>query len=372
MPPPVSLLYKVWVAIIDSQTTFICADADGQRRVNDALFDTMAGSLDHPPAHFGCRSMVDYWVEGQAPPRRDRAIRELERRFSEDPDKFRKQLLRDAKLRPPGHRQVKGRVRSFIRTTRQRAAFREKLARVERNVNRELRAGRDTRSLHRDPSNGRWDLRMKDRPRMHERLIRKLDDYDTPRDREALIVTGLPSSGRTSALADLGVDTARFLFPNADEFKVALKATGRMPRWAGLSQQETAGLLHEESSYLAERLARRAMRRGTNMVLETTAGPEGLGARVDALKAAGYRVRLIHSDVSVHTSVERSLTAADRYVPLAKIEASWDPIYGTTQRSGFEKLKSSVDGWLIFDNEVTLTEVARKGSWRGTLFGGAQ
>ncbi|RLB66272.1 MAG: hypothetical protein DRH08_06580, partial [Deltaproteobacteria bacterium] len=333
--PPI--IWKYWYSQIDDRTTIICADAAGQRRQQHDLFDTMAGSLDGPPAHWGCRSSIGFWTEGQVMPDLKKwAQREMSSRASANPERFLKDVIRNAKMRPPGQRQLKGRVRHYIRTTRQQRKIRDLVKHVEQRVSEELRLGRDTQTLHRNPVTGKWNLRMKDRPAMHNRLIARADKSvnlagkvtargtQIEQGHEAIIMTGLPGAGKTSALRALGIDTGRFLAPNADDFKVLLNATGRMPRWKGLSGLEKAGLLHEESSYLAKRLANRAMRRGTNMILETTGGDASVAARIAELKAAGYNVKVIHVDVDVWTSTGRAVARAERsgrFVPVGRIES---------------------------------------------------
>ena len=174
----------------------------------------------------------------------------------------------------------------------------------------------------------------------------------------------LCANGPRQALQALGLDVSQYLAPTADGFKVALKATGRMPRWAGLSQQETAGLLHEESRYLVQRLARRGMRRGTNMILESEGNAAALQQQILELQSHGYTVRVVHVDVDVWTSTNRAVAWADEtgsFTPTSRIEAAWDPVYGSTQRRAVEAVKDVVDSWVMFDNEVGLTEIARGG-----------
>lgn len=54
--------FMEWVSEIDSRTTVICLDANGQVVEAHELFVTMAGSLTGPPAHYGCRSIIDLQV----------------------------------------------------------------------------------------------------------------------------------------------------------------------------------------------------------------------------------------------------------------------------------------------------------------------
>ena len=54
--------FATWVSQLDERTTIICLDAHGQVVEADELFVTMAGSLQGPPAHWGCRSLVDIRV----------------------------------------------------------------------------------------------------------------------------------------------------------------------------------------------------------------------------------------------------------------------------------------------------------------------
>lgn len=51
--------FVVWVSQIDSRTTVICLDMHGQVVQSDELFVGMSGSLQSPPAHWGCRSVLD-------------------------------------------------------------------------------------------------------------------------------------------------------------------------------------------------------------------------------------------------------------------------------------------------------------------------
>lgn len=107
-----------WVAKLDGVTTIICLDAHGQVVETHELFVTMAGSFSGPPAHWGCRSVIDirtYLVsksimrrdprnEGRRYVRSERreGKRHLARRRREvGREKYRNALDRAGKSRPP-------------------------------------------------------------------------------------------------------------------------------------------------------------------------------------------------------------------------------------------------------------------------------
>ncbi len=50
---------KLWWSVLDKRTTVICLEAHGQAVRMNEPFNTISGFLDGPPAHFGCRSMLD-------------------------------------------------------------------------------------------------------------------------------------------------------------------------------------------------------------------------------------------------------------------------------------------------------------------------
>jgi len=50
---------KVWVSVLDDRTTLICLDAHGQAVPLGEPFDTIAGAVEGPPAHWNCRSLID-------------------------------------------------------------------------------------------------------------------------------------------------------------------------------------------------------------------------------------------------------------------------------------------------------------------------
>lgn len=74
------LILKQWMSVVDSRTTIVCLDAAGQIRPLDESFDTLAGELDHPPAHIHCRSIVLPWMPGMVNDIRREANTELRRR----------------------------------------------------------------------------------------------------------------------------------------------------------------------------------------------------------------------------------------------------------------------------------------------------
>lgn len=188
---------------------------------------------------------------------------------------------------------------------------------------------------------------------------------EVPRDREAIIMGGLPGAGKSSILRtdELGVDAADFITVNPDDWKTELVRNGMEPHdpaLEGLKGMEKSFLLHEESSHLAGRLMTRAVAEGRNVLLDgTLGGKESAEKKIALLQENGYNVRLVFVDTPIGTSQERALNryvrAADtddggRYVPPEIIADQYDSEYGSVNRRNYEELKDQVDGYQLWEN----------------------
>lgn len=190
-----------------------------------------------------------------------------------------------------------------------------------------------------------------------------------PCERRAIIAGGLGGAGKTTVLADhAGVDLSRYFTINPDECKEELARHNMLPEIEGLSPMEASSLGHEESSYLARRLALLAYAEGRNVIWDITMSrPTSATSRINELRSAGYeQVEGIFVDIPIETSVARSearhrrghdlyLTGeglGGRYVPAELIRSQADPQYGSINRRAFEAAKPLLDGWTIYDNSV--------------------
>jgi len=150
-----------------------------------------------------------------------------------------------------------------------------------------------------------------------------------------------------------------------------------IPPVEGLSPMEASDLVHEESSYVAKRLARRAESDGKNVMWDITmASRASTQWRIDTLRTAGYtRIEGIFVDIPVETSVARAggrhregnddYRTGDglggRLVAAEMIRAQADPEWGSHNRKTFEEVKHQFDAWRRFDNSGSVPVLAETG-----------
>lgn len=225
--------------------------------------------------------------------------------------------------------------------------------------------------------NGRWDSA---RARQHQLIIDAImrRHAKVPTDRKAIVLGGLPGSGKTSTIrAAGGVHTSDYITVNPDDMKEELARRGMIPDIPGhpdLSPLERSTLIHEESVHLADMLAQRAYRRGKNVIWDFTMGdPNASQRRVQDLRSHGYRVGGIFVDVPVDTALARE---AKRY---ARDQADWEAGKGhggrpvppwliTNQRLGrsshnrqiFDSMHSQFDEWRVYDNSGSAPRLVAK------------
>jgi hypothetical protein len=114
------------------------------------------------------------------------------------------------------------------------------------------------------------DIWSDDRVALQDEIVRKLyaGAASVPCEGKAIIAGGLGGSGKTTVLAEhAGVDLSKYFTINPDQCKKELALHKMLPQVAGLSPMETSSLGHEESSYLARRLALLAYAEGKNVIL---------------------------------------------------------------------------------------------------------
>ena len=97
-----------------------------------------------------------------------------------------------------------------------------------------------------------------------------------PCDQQAIIAGGLGGAGKTTILTEYAnIDLSNYLVVNPDDIKEQMARRGMIPEISGLSPMEASDLAHEESSYIAKRLAMRAMTEGKNLIWDITMSSEG-------------------------------------------------------------------------------------------------
>jgi predicted kinase len=217
-----------------------------------------------------------------------------------------------------------------------------------------------------DPAREVWSAQ---RDALHDSIIDDLyaKATDVPCERRAIIAGGLPGAGKSTVLErHAGIDRSQYLTINPDDIKEELACRGMIPSVTGLSPMEASDLVHEESSHIAKRLARRARADGKNVIWDITMSSRAsTERRIDELRSSGYaRIEGIFVDIAVEVSVRRAdgrhregqdgYRAGDglggRLIPAEVIEAQADPEWGSHNRKTFEEVKGHFDCWYLFDN----------------------
>jgi predicted kinase len=219
-----------------------------------------------------------------------------------------------------------------------------------------------------DPDREQWS---EDRAVMQDAIIADLYGAarDVPCERRAILAGGLPGAGKTTVLEQhAGIDRSQYLTINPDEVKNEMAKRGMIAEVAGLSPMEASDLVHEESSYVAKQLARRATASGKNVIWDITmSSRESTERRINDLRAAGYsRVEAVFIDIPVDVGIRRSdarhreghdsyragVGLGGRFVPAEVIGSQAEPDWGSRNRRTFEQVKPQLDAWLRFDNSV--------------------
>jgi hypothetical protein len=141
-----------------------------------------------------------------------------------------------------------------------------------------------------------------------------------------------------------------------------------IPEVEGLSPMEASDLAHEESSYLAKRLAHRAQADGKNIIWDITmSSEESTAGRINDLRKADYtQVDGLFVDISIETSIRRiesrhreghdewraGTGLGGRYVPPEVVENQADSQWGSKNRKVYEKMKEGLASWSTYDNSV--------------------
>src|SRR5258708_30813979 len=94
---------------------------------------------------------------------------------------------------------------------------------------------------------------------------------------------------------------------NPDNSKQEMATRGLIPDLDGLSPMEASDMVHAESSYVAKRLARRAMDDGKNIIWDITmSSTSATKQRLDDLERARYATKGIFVDIGIGEAVRRA------------------------------------------------------------------
>jgi predicted ABC-type ATPase len=159
------------------------------------------------------------------------------------------------------------------------------------------------------------------------------------------ILGGRGGSGKSWFTKKGPLKGVKALYMNNDDIKEML------PEYAGWN----AGQLHEEASELGMDIEKTARENGLNVVIDATLKSEkSTRERIEAFKAAGYRVEGYYMYASPETAAQRAVqrfvdgqneNGKGRYVP---------PEYSLTSISNedsFDSQRENMDHWEVYDND---------------------
>ena len=191
--------------------------------------------------------------------------------------------------------------------------------------------------------NGVWEP---GRQRLHDDIVSRACAGVGRSARPTVYMTGGgTASGKSSLLGRFPKDVVKV---DADAIKAQL------PEYApGVAAGESwiATHLHEESSVVSKDTMKAGMAQGSDVVYDSTgdSSPEKLGAKVVALRSAGYRVVADYAVVSAETAIKRADSRGaqtGRYVPHEVVRASHDMV-GACIRDALAK--GAFDELRVFD-----------------------
>jgi predicted ABC-type ATPase len=217
----------------------------------------------------------------------------------------------------------------------------------------------------------RGEVWLEEREAFHNAIVDHLygRSVSVPTEYKAIMAGGLPGAGKSTVLEKhAGIDRSRFFTINPDDIKEEMARRGLVPAVEGLSPMEASDLVHEESSHIAKRLARRAQVEGKNVIWDITMSSRtSTEQRIEGLRSSGYTyIEGIFVDISLEISQTRSEARhrtgyeeylagkgeGGRFVPEELIGENADPVWGSVNRKTFEAVKHRFERWSVYDNSI--------------------
>lgn len=263
------------------------------------------------------------------------------------------------------------------------AAYKAKDAEITAKYNGAMAKGLDTQSQF-DHVDGHIGAYTKVQTVRQDAILKPLvNDPNLAHDRQAIVMGGLPGSGKSLWLSNpenvkmLGIDPKTALGINSDDLKTAMIKTGMAAPSnqndylaQGLKSNEATGLIHEESADMANRLNLEAQARGTNVLIDVTLNSEKqFNSKITDMEAQtgiDYRTTLVFVDTNKETPMDRAAARywkdgaqTGRYIPIALTDnAKSSPSGNTMNLESYLALKNSpnVDRAILVNADGTIRE----------------
>jgi predicted kinase len=155
-----------------------------------------------------------------------------------------------------------------------------------------------------------------ERAKLHTELVREFfNDLEAKgtvlKNKEAVFSGGLGGAGKSTVLRRkelANIDPDQYVTINPDDIKEIMAAKGLIPEVVGLSPMEASPLVHEEASHISSMVAALAIKRGMNVIYDTTmANEQGTREKIDNLRYSGYKkIDAVFVDITPETSGTRA------------------------------------------------------------------
>jgi len=168
------------------------------------------------------------------------------------------------------------------------------------------------------------------------------------KEREAVIVLGPPAAGK-STIADPLARNLKALIIDSDMAKVKLPEYG---------DGTGATAVHEESDAIARAVFQRAVLNGDNVIVPILGKTlDNVRLRIQLLRKAGYRVRLVLADLPIEKAVNRAITRFRTDGRFVDPQFVWD--VGDRPIKTYESLKMEADSYARYSTDVPQGEPPR-------------
>jgi predicted ABC-type ATPase len=158
-----------------------------------------------------------------------------------------------------------------------------------------------------------------ERQALHDQIVADaVDGVPSTLNPTYYMLGGGPAAGKTRILetgqADVP-DKTNAVHINADDIKEKLPEYAPM---VAAKNEQAAGYVHEESSYLAKRIQAASVETSRNIVLDGTgdSGVDNLAKKVGSAKKQGYKTVAVYASVDTDVAVERMVR---RYVRTGRL-----------------------------------------------------
>ena len=181
---------------------------------------------------------------------------------------------------------------------------------VDKETAQAILDGKRTLDLYYDFESNEW---TKERQAIHEEILSELHKKykNVPSNKKTIFSAGLPGAGKTTVLTQHeNLDMKEWAVVSSDDFKEILAKKGHVPEIEGLTPMESSTLVHQESSYLADRFLRELGQQGKNIIYDFTCkSAKTAKGRIGILTQHGYEtqdMQFVFVDISPEVAKERA------------------------------------------------------------------